>query len=187
MLDPRIVPGAWVETRFGEAVVVSVSESQHASYRYHAHRCVYDDEGKAVGQEEKGIWVLNGDYVEYLTFLREPDDASRHVLTLTGPYGEGPSLPPSPPPVVPAGEVRAERASQVEAMEIGTDVFIACIAQRPCMTYEDEDAAALVGMEWDAWERETLRARLREVGWTLEEYDAATQAEHEAYLASLED
>lgn len=83
-----IIVGCWVETeRWGEAVVIEMTPT-HIGLRYRANRCIHNAEGNAVGYEGKDIWVANGENPWECKFLRPPDEVSRHVLTLRGPYGE---------------------------------------------------------------------------------------------------
>ena len=79
-MDPRIIPGAWITVRNMDAVVTDTTE-EWVRYRYPSRRCVYKD-GEMVGLEEKTIWVANSDPKADVTFLREADEVSRHVLTL---------------------------------------------------------------------------------------------------------
>ena len=88
--DNRIVPGAWVMTRFGKAVCIAVEPHKHrvgppehlvgpdgichcaceddsckdamyVGFRYRARRYTHDANGKINGQEDHDIWVGNGD------------------------------------------------------------------------------------------------------------------------------
>jgi hypothetical protein len=79
--DPTIIiPGCWVTSRrFGEAICIE-DRGDHYRLRYRAERLM------PMG---KVIWVANGDGKANVTFLRPPDQVSRDVLALTGPYGEG--------------------------------------------------------------------------------------------------
>ena len=83
-----ITPGCWMESpTYGEVVCTEVTETI-AYFRYKANKTIYEN-GEFVGYEEEPIWVANGDALHACSFLREADDESRHVLTLTGPYGRG--------------------------------------------------------------------------------------------------
>ena len=211
MSDPRLVPGVWVNTRFGPAVAIEVgphrhrvgppahldeggvchcacesdecADAAHVYYRYKAHR---------PNRPDVAIWVVNGDLTagcgeDNVTFLREADDVSTHVLTLTGPYGEGPILPPRPPAVVPPGPTAAVRATFEEVSKFGSDLWMASFEQRPnVFNYDigDADVARILD-EWFVWEEETRRARLSELGWTVEEYDDASGASLRAYIESM--
>jgi hypothetical protein len=71
--------GCWVETeRWGPAVVTGWTDNC-VQIRYEAERC----------HDKATIWVANGENPWECHYLRPPDDVSRHVLTLEGPYGEG--------------------------------------------------------------------------------------------------
>lgn len=107
MPDPRIIPGARIETRYGEAVVVSVTPHVHRQSMvtrngrvYHpceddtcqdAVRVYYRYEAKRPGQDTP-IWVLNSDLTdgryEPVRYLGPPTKQTRAVLLLKGPYGE---------------------------------------------------------------------------------------------------
>lgn len=119
MLDERIVPGAWVQTRFGKAVCVLVEPHDHSlverhpkpgviihpcedddckgqkyvMFRYRANRCIHDKEGKVIGYEKKDIWVANGDLTGpkdwMIKFLAPPTRFTARIVKLEGPYGEG--------------------------------------------------------------------------------------------------
>lgn len=206
MSDPRIVPGAWVNTCWGPAVAIEIAPHKHrigppahlvgadgichcacendeckdasnVTYRYQARR----------PNEDKDIWVLNGDLTtgpDAVTFLRDADAKSTYVLTLTGPYGEGPILPPLPPEVVPAGPVRATKATFEEVDELFSQVWLDRNRMCPSAEHFDYEATPVFQM-WDTWESETLKARLAEVGWTIDEYDEAQTADLRAYIDSL--
>jgi len=76
-IDPRLVPGCWVRSwRFGECVLSRI-ENGVCYLRYKAAHL-------ATG---KTIWVAIGD--DKVKFLRPPNDLSKVVLTLEGPYGLG--------------------------------------------------------------------------------------------------
>lgn len=117
MFDERIVPGAWVQTRHGKAVCITVEPHTHSlipwendkgwsvcaceddscngkryvMYRYRARRYTHDKEGKINGTEDKDIWVANGDISggDRVTFLASPTRFTARILKLEGPYGEG--------------------------------------------------------------------------------------------------
>lgn len=204
MSDPRIVPGAWVTTRFGDAVVVEVRPHDHYLVMHEPgpghldHPCEDDRRAGASvvyyryqvlhSNTDRNIWVLYGDIMAgsgAATFLREADDVSAHVLTLTGPYGEGPVLPPRPPAVVPAGP--QIRATLEEVEKIAFDLRVGGFEQRPItFNYDEGDAAVLdIFKEWDEWEEDVWRDRLSEVCWTVEDFDAAMEADLQAYIESL--
>lgn len=115
MFDERIVPGAWVETRFGKAVCIEVGPHHHrlgppqfivvdgithcaceddtckdekwVYYRYRSRRYLHGEEGEVIGLEPKDIWVANGDLGA--KFLSPPTRFTARILKLEGPYGEG--------------------------------------------------------------------------------------------------
>lgn len=75
--EKSIKPGDWMEsTRFGPCVCIE-ERDDHYALRYEA---IHNLSGKT-------LWVWNGDSKANCTFLRPADELSRHVLTLTGPYG----------------------------------------------------------------------------------------------------
>jgi len=77
MTDSRLVPGCWIESkRFGPAVLISIQEGWF-NLRYKARHLA----------TQQTIWVGNAD--RGIKFLRPADEESKHVLTLTGPYGLG--------------------------------------------------------------------------------------------------
>lgn len=75
--DPRIRPGVYVETRWGEAV--AIRSGFWVSYRYKAERC----------SDRSIIWVANSDPCWAVIFLRSGDADSLCVLSYHGPYGDG--------------------------------------------------------------------------------------------------
>jgi len=78
-----IKPGDWMESkRFGPCVCIE-DRDDHYTLRYEA---IHNLSGRT-------IWVGNGEPKANCTFLRAADEESKHVLTLTGPYGEGPVEP----------------------------------------------------------------------------------------------
>lgn len=117
--DTRIVPGAWVQTRFGKAVCIAVEPHDHGlemrypkpgyvvhpceddsckdamsiTFRYRARRYTHDKDGKINGQEDHDIWVgngdLSGDKEWEVKFLAPPTRFTARILKLEGPYGEG--------------------------------------------------------------------------------------------------
>lgn len=71
--------GSWVESaRFGRAVLLREEKQGWYSLRYEATHT-------ATGET---LWVYNCD--DDVTFLDPPDNLSRYVLTLKGPYGKEP-------------------------------------------------------------------------------------------------
>jgi hypothetical protein len=183
-VDPRIIPGAWITVRNMDAVVTDTTE-EWVRYRYPSRRCVYKD-GEMVGLEEKTIWVANSDPKADVTFLREADEVSRHVLTLEGPYGEGEVLPHRPPPLPPVGPLRETRASWEEASEVASAVYIEGIMGAPDFRdYHENEASKAIFKEWDAWREAVLAVHMAAIGWTVDEYRAASDADMEAYIASL--
>lgn len=78
MLPDILEPGCWVQTGWGPAVCIEV-RGEWAFYRYKAD----------VPETEEVLWVANGDHLSAVKFIRGPDEKSRRVLTLTGPYGRG--------------------------------------------------------------------------------------------------
>jgi hypothetical protein len=117
MFDERIIPGAWVQTRYGKAVCIVVEPHDHSlvmrhpkpgyiihpceddsckdqryvMFRYRSRRCIHDSEGKVIGYADKDIWVANGDISggDRVTFLAPPTRFTARILKLEGPYGEG--------------------------------------------------------------------------------------------------
>lgn len=75
--EPEILPGCWVETRKGAAVATKVYLGGWVDFRYEVTR------------EGKTNWVSGTDRPDYVSYLREPDDVSREVLTLPDPNGDG--------------------------------------------------------------------------------------------------
>ena len=168
-MDSRISPGAWVNTRFGEAVVTQVDEPW-VYYRYHAVKYTVDT--------TREIWVSHGDNGADLRFLRAADDVAAYVLTLEGPYGEGIPLPPVPPAIEPVGPIRAVRAEWAEVSRLTTDTWLWCYERHPDpdMDRYDQTASAHIFQMWDQWIRDTLRVRLEAVGWTVDEYEQSLDA-----------
>lgn len=80
---PEITPGCYVKlmTRNGiEGIVTEVrKETNTVFYRYEAIR----------NSDNKVIWPSNGDFIIYVEYLRPPDEKSREILKLRGPYGKG--------------------------------------------------------------------------------------------------
>lgn len=81
-----VTVGCWVTTMWGPAVVtgfehIGVFVDKPTSdcwvhYRYEAIR------------DGRTLWVGNSDRLDWVHYLREPDDVSAYVLTLKGPYGD---------------------------------------------------------------------------------------------------
>ena len=72
-------PGCWVNTtRYGECVLITHDTIQDRYViRYEAEHM----------RSKQTLWVLNS--LSEVTFSRPPDDVSRAVLALEGPYGLG--------------------------------------------------------------------------------------------------
>jgi hypothetical protein len=98
----EIIPGCWIKTVWGTAVVTSVKDGW-VFYRYRATH----------GVSGKPLWVANGDLIDpaqvapgdtlaELSLLAPPDMLSGQVLKLQGPYGTG---------KLPSGMGKWERAS----------------------------------------------------------------------------
>ena len=218
MPDPNIIPGAWVATPHGEAVVVAVEPHEHVReefidadgichcacetdacegalhvlYRYKAHRYKYDAEGNNIGLEDTAIWVLNGSLTDgcgdfNVTFLRESDEESAHVLSLTGPYGEGPILPARPPDAPMVGPVNEVQAPFADVDAHISVVRFVCWEKRPGWAAGDAmgDAELAIFAEWDAWGEEVERAALAELGWTLDAYRAKEDEQTAEFYRAL--
>lgn len=75
---PALEVGCWINTEYHEiAVCTEIRDDGFVSYRYSADR-VTDD---------APLWVAKKEPAGDVSFRRYPDDLSRHVLTLKGPYG----------------------------------------------------------------------------------------------------
>lgn len=86
--DPRIEVGSWVNTRFGKAVCVAISdregEERLIQYRYRATR----------QSDGKEIWPMNGDSTHVkprVTFMAPATTFTKRICKLQGLYGEGES------------------------------------------------------------------------------------------------
>lgn len=74
----QIKIGDWIESKnYGESVCIDLN-NENVQLRYEAIREF----------DKKIIWVENTDSLENVTYLREKDELSEYVLTLSGAYGE---------------------------------------------------------------------------------------------------
>jgi hypothetical protein len=106
--DKQIVPGSYVQTRFGEAICINVKEHEHSLVDLYPKPGIVicackDDSCKeeklvyyrypATSYEGRKLWVLNGDLSgttdDSVRFLSPPTIDTLRVLELEGPYGEG--------------------------------------------------------------------------------------------------
>lgn len=203
-----IIPGVWVDTHQGEAVVLAI-EPHHHRLGPPAHitsddgtcQCACESDACADAQlviyryearrgasgEGPLIWVLSSDLSHRITFLRGADLVSACVQALTGPYGEGPRIPPYPPAVIPAGPTSKVRATEDEVFDLERRVSDMTWNIMPdSRQYDVRDAAvAQLFSDWFAWEKNNLSNRLQEVGWTLEEYHDATMLDMARFYEEL--
>ncbi len=156
-------PGDWGEhPHYGEVVITAIDE-RFIAFRYRGH---------VPGRD---MWVLNGEPVGVIAFLREGDAESQRVLTLRGPYGEGPILPPSPPERTPRPRLgRKATEEELWNAEFDDPVFNCWRTKAPNFREYDmsEPEAEAIFEAWRAYSDWDWDDWLESVGWTQAEYTA---------------
>jgi len=93
-MKENICPGCWIETIWGPAVCTEVKTAIKfdtkevgifINYRYKAYRINYSKSEKG-RIERRAIWVSNGDFIEYVSYVGEQTGLSKQISKLESAY-----------------------------------------------------------------------------------------------------